>query len=80
MKLREFIEKNNVTGFEKINNLLISVNVEDTPYALDTDTNLIIFGTPVEFITEFTLISNILTIASIEFDISEINILQDIVY
>lgn len=73
--LKQFISENEVTGFTVVGNILISVCVSDTHYGLNSDTSEIQFGTQVTKISDFTMVNDILTIGSVEYDINEIELI-----
>lgn len=73
--LKQFISENEITGFTKVNETLISVVVDNTSYGLDSDTSNIQFGTVVTKITDFNITNDILTIDNVEYDINNINLI-----
>ena len=76
MTLKEFIEVNNVTGFETIGGLLFNVIVDDSiPYGLDIDTSNVISNTPLERVNDFNIDNDILTVGDIIVDTNEITLL-----
>jgi len=70
--LKEFMEENQITSFDLVGDLIVNVVVDETPYALDTDTSNIPGGTPLESISEFTIVDDILSIKNINVDINNI--------
>jgi hypothetical protein len=75
MTLSQFMQENQVTGFEKVNELILTAEVGEALYGLDVDTSNIPSGIPVERVTEFQLQGNILTIDGIEYNTDEISML-----
>lgn len=76
MTLKQFIEENNVSGFEKIGNLLFNVIVDDSiPYGLDIDTSNIMSNTPLERVNDFSMDNDILTVGDITIDTNEVTLL-----
>ena len=76
MTLKQFIEENNVSGFEKIGNLLFNVIVDDSiPYGLDIDTSNIMSNTPLERVNDFSIDNDMLTVGDIIIDTNEVTLL-----
>lgn len=73
--LKEFMNENEVTAFEVIDNLLISAVVGETSYALDVDTSNIPGGTLVTKVSDFSLNDDILTVGNITVDVNLINMM-----
>ena len=77
MTLKQFIEENNVTGFEKIGNLLFNVMVNNVPYGLDVDTSNIENNTPLETVTNFEIQGDLVVVGGeITINMNEITLLQ----
>ena len=72
--LKEFISENDVTGFELVNNLILSVIVNETLYALEVDTSNIPGGTLVDNVTEFTVVGDELIISNFTINMNDIYI------
>lgn len=76
MTLKQFIQENNVTAYETVNdNLIINVVVGETSYGLDVDTSNIIGGTPVVKFENFTMNGDLLTVDGITINVNETNML-----
>lgn len=72
MTLKEFIQNNDITGFEIIENItIISVIVKETTYALNVNTDNIIAGTPVIKINNYTIENDILSVNGLQLNINE---------
>jgi len=78
MTLSQFIQENNVTAFEKVDELLLTVVVGEALYGLDVDTSNLMSGTPVERVTEFQIEGNILTVSGIEYNTDELRTMEDL--
>lgn len=78
MKLKEFLEENNVTGFELIQNQLIinAITEGGTTYGLNVDTSNIENGTQLTTETEFTIESDVLTVGGISVNTQEVEMLS----
>jgi hypothetical protein len=78
MTLKQFIEENNVSGFETIGSLLFNVIVDDSiPYGLNVDTSNIISNTPLETVTNFEIQDNLLIVeGKININMNEITLLE----
>jgi hypothetical protein len=78
MKLKEFLEEKNVTGFELIpGQLVISVITDgDTLYALDVDTSTIEGGTDLVRETEFVIEDETLTVSGLTLNIETTSLLS----
>jgi len=76
MTLKEFIENNEIDGFEKVGTILMNVVSNGSPYGLDVDTSSLIAGTKLEVYNEWILVDDILTINGLHFNTTEINLLQ----
>ena len=66
MKLRDFIQQKNVTGFETVQNLVINVEVSEELYQLDVDTSNVEAGTSVSRHTVFTITDSVVQVAGLE--------------
>jgi hypothetical protein len=77
MKLKKFLEENEVTGFEIIQNQLIinAITEGGATYGLNVDTSNIENGTPLTIETEFTIEDDILTVGGIVVNTEEIEML-----
>jgi hypothetical protein len=75
MTLKEFIENNEIDGFEKVGTILMNVVSNGSPYGLDVDTSSLIAGTKLEVYNEWILVDDILTINGLHFNTTEINLL-----
>lgn len=76
MTLKQFIQENNVTAYETVNdNLIINAVVGETSYGLDVDTSNIIGGTPVVKFENFTMNGDLLTVDGITINVNETNML-----
>jgi hypothetical protein len=75
MTLKEFIEENQVTGFEKIEDLLINVVVNESSYGLDVDTSNIESGMILEIVVDFQIVEDILYIENFTYNTNDINLL-----
>ena len=76
MKLKQFIEEKTITGFEVIENqIAISIFIDKVPYALNNDTSQIIAGTPLTTVENFQINGDIITVAGIQINTNEIEIL-----
>jgi hypothetical protein len=75
MNLKTFLETNNVTCFDIIENTLI-LNVVDgeANYALDVDTSNIVENTPLIRVNEWTINENILSIGNLSLNIETTNL------
>ena len=76
MTLKEFMEVENIYSFELVDNILINVIVDNTPYGLDTDTSSIQAGTLLNYINEYNISGDILYIDGIEYDMTTISLVQ----
>jgi len=77
MTLKQFTEKNNVTGFEKIGNLLFNVMVDNVPYGLNLDTSNIESNTLLETVTNFEIQGDLLVVeGEITINMNEITLLE----
>lgn len=76
MKLKQFLQENNVTGFGIIKDTLIMNIITDNikRQRLDVDTSNIIAGTQLTDISDFTVENDILTVDTISININEIDI------
>lgn len=76
MTLKQFIQQNNVTAYETVNNdLIINAVVGETSYGLDVDTSNIPAGTLVVRFENFTMNGDLLTVDGITVNVNEINML-----
>lgn len=77
MKLKKFLEENEVTGFEIIQNQLIinAITEGGATYGLNVDTSNITNGTPLTTETEFTIEDGILTVGGIVVNTEEVDML-----
>ena len=75
MTLKDFIENNNIEGFELVEDVLMNVFSNGTPYGLDVDTSNIEAGTPLTYTDEYLLEDNMLYVNGIEYDTEIINLL-----
>jgi hypothetical protein len=79
MKLKNFIQENNVSGFEIIPNVLIfNVIVGETAYQLDIETNNIQCGTKLIKILDYELNedNDILVVDNISLNTNEVSVIQ----
>ena len=74
MKLRDFIQQKNVTGFETVSNLILNVVVDEERYQLDTDTSQLQAGTQLSLVETFTIDGDLLTVDSITVNTTEVNV------
>ena len=76
MTLKQFIEENNVTSYDVIeDNLIINALVGEAVYGLDVDTSNIPAGTPTVNYDIFTLVGDILTVDNITINTNDVNML-----
>jgi hypothetical protein len=67
--LKEFIEENEVTGFELIpNKVILNVIVGEKVYGIDIDTSKIESGIQLETVNEYEIKDNILIVGNITLD------------
>jgi len=78
MTLKNFIENNEIDGFEKVGTILMNVVSNGSPYGLDVDTSSLVMGTKLEVYDEWILIDDLLVVNGLEFNTAEINLLEDI--
>lgn len=79
MKLKNFIQENNVSGFEIIPNVLIlNVIVGETAYQLDVETSNIQSGTKLIKILDYELNDddNILIVDNISLNTNEVSVVK----
>lgn len=77
MTLKQFIQENNVTAYEVVNNnLIINAVVGETSYGLDVDVSNLQNGTPLVKFNNFTLNDDILTVNGVSININEVNMLH----
>jgi hypothetical protein len=74
MKLRDFIQQKNFTGFETVSNLILNVVVDEERYQLDTDTSQLQAGTQLSLVETFTIDGDLLTVDSITVNTTEVNV------
>lgn len=72
--LKEFIQENDVTGFELVNNVILSVVVDNITYALDVDTSEIPYGMLVQRVNEFIIEEDILSVNNVSININNVNV------
>lgn len=79
MVLKDFLNQNNVTSFEGIENvLMLSVIVDDLSYfMIDVDTSNITSGTVLYKFNDFVIDGDNVIVGGITMDINTINILSD---
>lgn len=70
--LKQFMSENQITGFEVIGDLILSVISNEILYALDVDTSNIPGGTLVDNVTEFTVFGDELTINNLTVNINDL--------
>jgi hypothetical protein len=76
MNLKEFIEKNEVTGFEMVGNLILSVIVDEALHGINVDTSNIEAGTLVEKVIDYQIVeNNLLMINNYEYDLTQLDLL-----
>jgi hypothetical protein len=76
MKLKQFIEENNVTAYEIVPEVVImSAVVGETSYGLNVDTSNIVGGTLVIRFENFSLEGEILTVDGLSLNINEVDML-----
>ena len=78
MTLKEFLQDKTLTAVELVDfdcKQIINVYIDDAGYGLDIDTSSIPAGTPLEYITSFTLEADILSVSDISININEIKML-----
>ena len=72
MILRQFLQENQITGFEIIENqLIINVVTNETLYGLSVDTSNIQSGTPVTFTADYIINDNMIEIDELSINIDE---------
>jgi hypothetical protein len=69
---KEFLQGKTLTGLEVVNDILLSFICDQVLYGVITDTSNIVFGTPVEVITDFTLAGDILEFKTISLDLNNV--------
>ena len=76
MTLKEFLEENQVTAFEIVENVVIvNVVVGSRTQGLDVDTSNIVAGTVLKKVYDFTVDDDILTVDGLTLDINTTNLL-----
>jgi hypothetical protein len=70
--LKEFLEENEVAGFEMIGNLIINVIANGVTYGLNVDTSNIEAYTQLETVNEYEIKDNILIVGNITLDTNNI--------
>jgi hypothetical protein len=75
--LKEFMQENNVTAFETVNDLILNVVVDQTSYGLNVDTSNISAGTVLTKHETFTLNGDLLTVDNITIDTNEVGLIVD---
>jgi len=76
MKLKEFLEKNDVTGFEVIENqLVMNAIVNGASFGLNVDTSNIPGGTVLVQYTDFTIDGDTLTVGGLDINIEDTEML-----
>lgn len=76
MKLNEFLNENNVTAFEYVeNNVIINAVVEDGIFGINVDCSEIPSGTPVLRANSFEINGELLIVEGLELNIYETDML-----
>jgi hypothetical protein len=77
MTLKEFLTDKTLTSVEITEdyNLIYNVYVDQTGYGLDIDTSNVEAGTPLQMRQDFTLENDILSVAGISIDTTQISML-----
>jgi hypothetical protein len=77
MTLKEFLTDKTLTSVEITEqyNLIYNVYVDQAGYGLDIDTSEVVSGTPLTMREDFTLENDILSVAGISIDTTQINML-----
>lgn len=76
MKLNQFMQENQVTGFEVLeDHLVFSVIVNNTAYALEIDTSSVASGTQLTRTGNFSVDGDILTVAGVTLNLAEVEII-----
>jgi len=77
MTLKEFLTDKILTSVEITEdyNLIFNVYVDQTGYGLDIDTSNVVAGTQLTMRQDFTLENDILSVAGISIDTTQINML-----
>jgi hypothetical protein len=74
MKLKQFIEQKNVTGFEMASNIIVNVVCTTELYQLDTDTSQLEGGCKLYLVEDYTIDGDILTVNGISVNMNEIGV------
>jgi len=78
MTLKEFLQDKTLTAVELVDfdcKQIINVYIDGVGYGLAMDTSNIPAGTPLEYITSFTLEADILSVSDISININDIEML-----
>ena len=77
MTLKEFLTDKTINSVEITEqyNLIYNVYVDQAGYGLDIDTSEVVAGTPLTMREDFTLENDILSVAGISIDTTQINML-----
>jgi len=76
MSLKEYLEGKTIICLEVVDDIILSIKIEESFIALDVDTTNIKQGTKVNLIYDFTIKNNIIFFNKLKFDTSNINILN----
>ena len=75
--LKQFLQDKTLLSFEMVGDIPLSVVTTETTRALDVDTSNIIGGTPLENITDFSMVGDIIFIKNIQLDTNNINLISN---
>ena len=77
MTIKEFLTDKTINSVEITEqyNLIYNVYVDQAGYGLDIDTSEVVAGTPLTMREDFTLENDILSVAGISIDTTQINML-----
>jgi hypothetical protein len=78
MNVKDFMITHPISGFEIIDNIILSVVSDEVAYAVEADTSSIECGRLVEVVTDFTIEDDILSIGEIHININYINLVDEI--
>jgi hypothetical protein len=69
---KEFLQGKTLTGLEVVNDILLSFICDQNLYGIEADTSNIIFGTPVEVVTDFILNGDVLEFKTVSLNLNNI--------